>query len=88
MKNFWLCNILGGKQDVLIYERCANGELPKVTTAQQESLSWFPQLIVVLWLLVQIIQIFLTGPDCGYLVCLRPFPDAGHITTAFSKFTE
>ena len=26
--------------------------------------------------------------DCGYLVCLRPFPAAGHITTAFSKFTE
>ena len=26
--------------------------------------------------------------DCGYLVCLRPFPAAGHITKAFSKFTE
>ena len=26
--------------------------------------------------------------DCGYLVCLRPFPATGHITTAFSKFTE
>ena len=26
--------------------------------------------------------------DCGYLVCLRPFPAARHITKAFSKFTE
>ena len=26
--------------------------------------------------------------DCGYLVCLRPFPAAGHITTAFSKLSE
>ena len=57
---------VGGKQDVL----CANGECPKITTAKQESLSWFPQLIVVLWLLVQIVQNFFTGRDCGYLVCL------------------
>ena len=34
--------------------------------------------------LVEILQKFLGG----YLVCLRPFPAAGHITTAFAKFTK
>ena len=52
MKNFRLCNILGGKLNKVYYERCA--------TSQQQSHSWFPQLIVVLWLLVEILQNFLT----------------------------
>ena len=50
----------GGGVNKVYYERCANGECPKITTAQQQSLSWFPQLILVLWLLVQILQNFLT----------------------------
>ena len=36
------------------YERCAT------SNSQQQSHSWFPQLIVVLWLLVEIRQNFLT----------------------------
>ena len=49
-----------GGVNKVYYERCANGECPKITTPQQQNFSWFPQLILVLWLLVQILQNFLT----------------------------
>ena len=47
----------GGQTRCINYERCA-------TAQQQSHYSWYPQLILVLWLLVEILQNFLTVGIC------------------------
>ena len=83
MKNFRLCNFLGGKQGVL-WEMC-KWWMPKNHNCSAAK----PFLVSSTDPCVMATRENSTEfSDCGYLVCLRPFPAAGRITTAFSKFTE